>query len=105
MCGQDVIDAPPGAEILKLPNVGRCDHTYAYWMNHYFYTESNTIVSTHEIIVFMKDTDYLLEKSDNRTFGDMLSLAITNGLGCMMRTDIVTSILHRQFSEPWRMDR
>jgi hypothetical protein len=31
-CGHPVIGAPPNATIQVLPNVGRCDHTYAYYI-------------------------------------------------------------------------
>jgi hypothetical protein len=96
-CGQEVIDAPQGAEVVELPNVGRCDHSYAHWLNHHFYYEMNPQPSTHDVIVFMKDTDYMLDKeyTDGRSFEDLLTLAVTNGLGCMMRIDVVQSNLHK----------
>lgn len=82
-CGKEVIDAPQKAEIIALPNVGRCDHTYAYWMNG-SYLEANPIGSPYEIIVFLKDTDYFFHtrKTDGQEFGDLISLAVANGLGC-----------------------
>ncbi len=85
-CGKEVIDAPQKAEIIALPNVGRCDHTYAYWMNG-SYLEANPIGSPYEIIVFLKDTDYMFDtrNADGQVFGDLISLAVANGLGCMSR--------------------
>jgi len=96
-CGKEVIDAPQNAEIFELPNVGRCDHTYAYWMSNYFYKNySNPLDSPYEIFVFMKDTDYMFDtkKSLGRKFEDIIALAVTNGLGCMM-TDIAPWNLHK----------
>ena len=50
-CGKPVLGAPPFAHVIKLPNVGRCDHTYALHMaNISDYTDIN------EVHVFMKDT-------------------------------------------------
>lgn len=95
-CGQNVTDAPENAELLTLPNVGRCDHTYAYWINNYYYNTSKPIASTHEIVVFMKDTDYMydMKETDDRNFGDLLSLAVTNGLGCMLMVYVVSCYIH-----------
>lgn len=87
-CGKEVIDAPQNAEIITLPNVGRCDHTFAYWMNNsYIYNdEMNPIGSPYDIIVFLKDTDYMFDtqNANGEEFGDLISLAVANGLGCKM---------------------
>ena len=32
-CGKPVVGAPANARIIQLPNVGRCDHSFAYHMN------------------------------------------------------------------------
>jgi len=102
-CGVDVHGPPLGAEIINLPNVGRCDHTYAHWMNHYAYTttpllslpsdEAGGDGDEEEIIVFLKDSDMRYAWGD-RTFGDLLSLALVNGFSCMKMT-YTPSILHQ----------
>ena len=93
---------PLGAEIIKLPNVGRCDHTYAHWINHYAYTttplpslsdKEEAAEEEEEIIVFLKDSDMRYAWGD-RTFGDLLSLAVVNGFSCMKMT-YTSSILHQ----------
>jgi hypothetical protein len=90
-CGKEVIDAPLNAEIIVLPNVGRCDHTYAHWLSGSYLLnhEMNPIGSPYAIIVFMKDTDYMFntQNDDGQEFGDLISLAVANGLGCK-RVDI-----------------
>jgi len=85
-CGNDVIGAPPGSEIITLPNVGRCDHTYAHWMNNFLASEINDATSERDVVVFMKDNDHQRQKGKwgNRTFGELLGIAATNGFGCMI---------------------
>ena len=51
-CGFPVIEAPSGSRIKILPNVGRCDHTYA----HYISTELN---ATNGVVLFVKDTTHI----------------------------------------------
>ena len=53
-CGHHVEGAPDSAIILKLPNVGRCDHTYAWFISH----QLPTLVPEYNedsIVVFLKD--------------------------------------------------
>ncbi len=90
-CEQEISGAPKGAQIIKLRNVGRCDHTYAHWLNNYFPTEPNAINATDQVVVFMRDTNFQIGE---RTFGDMLSLAVLNGLGCMKK-DWIPSVINR----------
>lgn len=64
-CGQEVVGAPSrgATNIVHLPdNVGRCDHTYAYWINNMLQgrEEEDTTTSSssdhQEVVVFVKDT-------------------------------------------------
>jgi hypothetical protein len=57
----------------------------------YFPTEPNAINATDQVVVFMKDTNFQIGE---RTFGDMLSLAVLNGLGCMKK-DWIPSVINR----------
>ena len=53
-CGYHVHGAPDSAIILELPNVGRCDHTYAWYISH----KLPILVPEHNndsIVVFLKD--------------------------------------------------
>lgn len=93
-CDQEISGALQGAQIIKLPNVGRCDHAYAHWLNNYFPTEPNATFATDHIVVFMKDTDYQVGEGSERKFGDMLSLAVLNGLGCM-KLGWIPSVIYR----------
>jgi len=54
-CGSPVIGAPEMATIQVLPNVGRCDHTYAYYIS---YILDNNVLMGEErdsIVLFLKD--------------------------------------------------
>jgi hypothetical protein len=93
-CNQNVTGAPQGSQIIKLPNVGRCDHSYAYWLKHFFPTDLNDASAADRIVVFMKDSNYMLSYWGDRNFGDMLSLAVSNGLGCM-KINWIASVIHQ----------
>jgi hypothetical protein len=82
-CDYKIIDAPQGANIFKLPYVGRCGHTYAHWMNNYLPSIS---VEEDKVIVFMKDNDHQSKKGmwGDRYFRELLGIAATNGFGCMV---------------------
>lgn len=56
---------PPMADIVILPNVGRCDHSYAYWIAHvlrHMNEQTNdfiqpSLLHSHDAIWFVKDND------------------------------------------------
>lgn len=49
-CGNKVLNAPENAVVMHLSNVGRCDHTFAYWM-----ARMSPDTPDDEVVVFMKD--------------------------------------------------
>ena len=82
-CKKPVSDRPvPSiATVVKLRNVGRCDHTFAYHMARLGEEEPNNI------IIFMKDSTYRgAYKTEYlnaiRTLDDMGMIAMRNGFGC-----------------------
>ncbi|CAJ1970207.1 unnamed protein product [Cylindrotheca closterium] len=40
-CNLPVEGAPPSATIIRLPNVGRCDHSYAHYLANYYFHDEN----------------------------------------------------------------
>lgn len=82
-CGNPVVGAPDHGHltILDLPNVGRCDHSYAYWMAHIM-PKIDTDEDENTIVFFMKDNSYQMRTW--RNFNNMMSLAYTNGFSCAM---------------------
>ena len=85
-CDEPVKGAPPEATIVKLPNVGRNDHSFAYHMNHLDYTNR----SDDEIVFFMKDNLYRLIEHDlffndteKRSMSTLIDYTSVNGFGCL----------------------
>jgi len=87
-CNRTIVGAPPGAEVIALPNVGRCDHTYAHWLSYYTAAKMFSSDDEDEIVLFTKDTGSEGTNFNGRTFGDLLSLTILNGFSCMMMAEI-----------------
>ncbi|KAG7362758.1 hypothetical protein IV203_026118 [Nitzschia inconspicua] len=67
-CGQEVVlkgSLPPMAKVVALPNVGRCDHSYAYWIAHVLGHMKNqtkdfierSLFHPKDVIWFVKDND------------------------------------------------
>ena len=52
-CGKPVVGAPANARIIQLPNVGRCDHSFAYHMNTLVGTKG---MESEYVVLFVKDT-------------------------------------------------
>lgn len=52
-CGFSVVGAPDSSTIIELPNVGRCDHTYAWYISNLL----PTLLPADEkaVVVFLKD--------------------------------------------------
>ena len=84
-CDEPVKGAPPEATIVKLPNVGRNDHSFAYHMNHMNYTNR----SDDEIVFFMKDNlhrlvndDQFFSDTERRSMPKLMEITSVNGFGC-----------------------
>lgn len=54
-CGKEVEGAPISATIEKIPNVGRCDHTYAHYITTIMDQKVKKGEESDSIIVFLKD--------------------------------------------------
>ena len=86
-CGKDVdgIDSferlSTNISIQRLSNVGRCDHTYAHWINENYSRFQNE--SPDDLIFFVKDNDYM--SIHFRPFKDVFATATDVGFGCVMR--------------------
>jgi hypothetical protein len=80
-----------GMQIVSLPNVGRCDHTWAFHLAHRYY-------SLADVIIFLKDStfDYpLIELRAllHSTLG-VVHAARLRGFGCFRRPDLSSSEWH-----------
>ena len=54
-CGKEVVGAPASATIEKMPNVGRCDHTYAHYITTIMDQKVKKGEESDSIVVFLKD--------------------------------------------------
>lgn len=85
-CNQPVIGAPSTAKIIQLPNVGRCDHSYAHYMANYQqqdYYLANSDNKTR-VVLFLKDNDNKRRAvySRPRTLPEMLRITKEFGFAC-----------------------
>lgn len=83
-CNQTIIGAPEGAKVIILPNVGRCDHSYAYWIRHNY---RNSLFSP-DVVIFLKDerTEENIHQAGVWTsFTEMLHTAHEQGFACGLR--------------------
>ena len=81
-CGRRVLHAPARSTIERLPNVGRCDHTYLHFLSHMTVLDG--------VVLFMKDTRHVYWKFEGnstkavntglasvRSYGEMIKLALS----------------------------
>ena len=71
-------------KITRLPNVGRCDHTFAYWIVNN-YSKMKADGDGENLVAFLKDNDYM--ESKFKSFHDVMTSASDDGIGCVMRPD------------------
>jgi len=72
---------PPGSVIKQLPNVGRCDHTYAHWMANNLKEEDAT--DNHLVIFLKASRDNRFHRGMvYRPMQDMIRIAVEHGFAC-----------------------
>jgi hypothetical protein len=84
-CDHEVDGAPPNARIIRLKNVGRCDHAYAYFLSKL------SGITEFDIAVFLKD-----QRSEEnihcdgqwRSLKAMVDIASTKGFACGMKPTV-----------------
>ena len=91
-CGKPVKGAPTNARIIRLDNVGRCDHTYAHYIaNYHSKTKDNPSNSDH--VLFLKDNDnsHRNHYSRHKNLEEMIPLTREFGFACHEETNWVWS--------------
>ena len=84
-CGKPVVGAPPGAKIVRLENVGRCDHTYAHFMANYPSDGSSSSQQQHsDFVLFLKDNDnsHRSHYGRHKSLDELMSLTNEFGFAC-----------------------
>lgn len=85
-CGIEPTGLPKYANVTKLDNVGRCDHSYSYFMNQVVANDSGKY-GDNDVVFFVKDNPYQARKGHWRRFNDMIAQATLNGFSCALRPD------------------
>ena len=80
------------AVIERLPNVGRCDHSYAHWVRDHFDQTQEDIRKSAEddapedLVLFIKDNNYHVDTYI--PFSEVLTTASDAGFGCVQKIGI-----------------
>lgn len=83
-CGKPVTGAPKGSTIEMLPNVGRCDNSYSYYIAHILDQKIGLGKEEDTIILFLKDDMSDLHQHGSwATFESMVRIASSvHGFAC-----------------------
>ena len=72
----------PTVAVIKMPNVGRCDHTFAHWINsHYESIEKER--DGNDIVMFLKDNGR--HQSEYLPIDELFSHVSNTGFGCVVK--------------------
>ena len=111
-CGEEVIGAPRTATIEELPNLGRCDHSYAKYITSILDGKLSTDDDdddddNNSIVMFLKDdmsSTNIHQKLKWNDFETMLRIASsTNGFACGLIYDRFANIKERGFHSSFDM--
>jgi len=85
-CGEPVLGAPEISTVEVLPNVGRCDHSFAHYITSILEQKIHVEDEKDSIVVFLKDdmSSHNLHQSGYwNDFGSMIKIASSdNGFAC-----------------------
>ncbi len=83
-CGKPVVGAPERAKIVKLENVGRCDHTYAHFLANYRSESTDLGSERSDFVLFLKDNDnsHRSHYGRHKKLDEMVPLAKEFGFAC-----------------------
>eukprot|EP00751_Fragilariopsis_kerguelensis_P003707 CAMPEP_0170818574 /NCGR_PEP_ID=MMETSP0733-20121128/40839_1 /TAXON_ID=186038 /ORGANISM="Fragilariopsis kerguelensis, Strain L26-C5" /LENGTH=126 /DNA_ID=CAMNT_0011178757 /DNA_START=235 /DNA_END=612 /DNA_ORIENTATION=- len=84
-CNKQVKGQPPNSRVIRLDNVGRCDHTYAHYMA-YYHESSNS-----DYVLFLKDNSNTNRNhySRHKNLNEMIPLSNEFGFACHEETNWV----------------
>lgn len=85
-CGHEVIGAPSMAIVQTLPNIGRCDHSYAYFITTILPKQIKPGEEDDSVAIFLKDdisAKNFHQAGQWNDFEGLVRLALSdNGFGC-----------------------
>ena len=102
-CGKSVEGAPKGAVIQELPNVGRNDHSYVYYINNILNRYVQESDRKRTIIFFLKDdmsNENMSQKGVWNSFESMVGLSCsTNGFACGQSNILIRGMSYSAFHD------
>lgn len=86
-------------EVVIMPNLGRCDHAYSYWISNHFNRIETIQKTKHEkgLLLFIKDNNH--SQSYFRPFKDMFLAAARIGFGCAQKPQAYIK------TAPWKPEK
>lgn len=82
--GLDILNTIRPVEVITLPNYGRCDHTYAYWIKEHYQT-INKETSGEDIVLFLKDNSRF--RGMYNTIDELFTHTSEAGFGCVKKPE------------------
>jgi hypothetical protein len=85
-CGKEAIGAPKGAKVIRLENVGRNDHTFAYHIANELYN----VNMTNRITFFLKDNRLSAEQRGGkwRSIDELLRITSSFNFACALELNV-----------------
>jgi hypothetical protein len=80
--GIDKLKSVTMPKIIRLPNVGRCDHSYAHWIKEH-YQSIDRKRDGDDIVFFFKDNNY--HRESYRPFDEVFTLTSELGFSCALK--------------------
>jgi hypothetical protein len=98
-CDIAVIGAPANSKIIRIGNVGRCDHTYAYYMANYYHESS----SNSDYVLFLKDNnnEHRNHYTRHKKLNEMITLSNEFGFACHEEINWVFPDIKRSTRDWW----
>jgi hypothetical protein len=87
---------PKGISVVNLPNVGRCDHSYANWISNMHQQLSTQNNDDDHVVVFLKDNIRTMSGFRARSLSDMIWIVANVGFACLQRpAHFKRSVFHK----------
>ncbi len=80
--GLDKLKSVEKPQVIRLPNLGRCDHSYAHWIKEH-YRSIDKDRDGDEVVFFVKDNNY--HQNTYRPFSEIFTLTSELGFGCALK--------------------
>ena len=88
-CDKPVTGIPSGTNVIRIPNVGRNDQTFAYAISHL--DDWHQTLHSNDVVVFLKDdmsSANIHQIAKWRSLKEMLRIASVNGFSCGMEPTV-----------------